>query len=46
MELVRQVSRMEEGRGACGGLDGKPTGKRPLGMPGRRWKDNIKIILK
>ena len=37
---------MVKGRGACGGLDGKPEGKRPLGMPGRRWKYNMKIILK
>ena len=22
---------------------GKPEGKRPLGRPKRRWKDNIKI---
>ena len=43
---MRQVSRMEEGRGACGGLDGKPEGKRRFGKPGRKWKDNIKIILK
>jgi hypothetical protein len=21
----------------------KPEGKRPLGRPGRRWEDNIKI---
>ena len=37
---------MEKGRGACRGSDGKPEGKRPLGMPGRRWGDNIKIKLK
>jgi hypothetical protein len=24
---------------------GKPEGKRPLGRPMRRWKDNIKINL-
>ena len=24
---------------------GKPEGKRPLGRPGRRWEDNIKIDL-
>ena len=23
-------------------LTGKPTGKRPLGRPRRRWKDNIR----
>ena len=26
-------------------LTGKPTGKRPLGRPRRRWEDNIKICL-
>jgi hypothetical protein len=25
---------------------GKPELKRPLGKPGRRWEDNIKIDLK
>ena len=27
------------------GLVGKPEGKRPLGRPGRRWEDNIKMDL-
>jgi hypothetical protein len=27
-------------------LVGKPEGKRPLGRPGRRWVDNIKIDLR
>ena len=26
-------------------LTGKPTGKRPLGRPRRRWKDNIRMDL-
>ena len=26
-------------------LRGKPTGKRPLGRPRRRWEDNIRIDL-
>ena len=26
-------------------LTGKPTGKRPLGRPRRRWEDNIKTDL-
>jgi hypothetical protein len=26
-------------------LVGKPEGKRPLGRPGRRWEDNIKMYL-
>jgi hypothetical protein len=28
-----------------GVLVGKPEGKRPLGRPRRRWKDNIKMNL-
>ena len=24
-------------------LTGKPTGKRPLGRPKRRWEDNIRM---
>ena len=35
------VARMEEGRSAFKILTGKPTGKRPLGSPWRRWEDNI-----
>ena len=27
-------------------LTGKPTGKRPLGKPRRRWEDNIRNYLK
>ena len=27
-------------------LTGKPTGKRPLGRPRRRWEDNIRMNLK
>ena len=26
-------------------LPGKPTGKRPLGRPRRRWEDNIRMDL-
>ena len=33
------VARMEEI------LTGKPTGKRPLGRPRRRWEDNIRMNL-
>ena len=36
---------MEEGRNAFKILTGKPTGKRPLGRPRRRWKDNIRMDL-
>jgi hypothetical protein len=34
-----------EGRGAYRVLVGRPEGKRPLGRPRRRWKDNIKMDL-
>ena len=27
-------------------LTGKPAGKRPLGSPRRKWKDNIRMDLK
>ena len=33
---------LEEGRSAFKILTGKPTGKRPLGRPRRRWEDNIR----
>ena len=36
---------MEEGRSAFKVLTGKPTGKRPLGRPRRRWEDNIRMDL-
>jgi hypothetical protein len=32
-----------EGRGAYRVLVGRPAGRRPLGRPRRRWKDNIKM---
>ena len=37
---------MEEGRSAFKILTGRPTGKRPLGRPRRRWEDNIRIYHK
>jgi hypothetical protein len=36
---------MEEGRSAFKILTGKPTGKRALERPGRRWEDNITMDL-
>ena len=39
------VARMEEGRHAFKILTGRPTGKRLLGVPWRRWEDNIRIDL-
>ena len=45
MRWAGHVTRMEEGRGVHKVLVGKPEGKRPLGRPGRRWEDNIKMEL-
>ena len=39
------VARMQEGRSAFKILTGKPTGKRPLGRPRRRWEENIRMDL-
>jgi hypothetical protein len=36
------VARMGERRGAYKVLVGKPEGRRPLGIPRRRWVGNIK----
>ena len=36
---------MEEGRSAFKILTGKPTGKRLLGRPRRRWEENIRMDL-
>jgi len=36
---------MRERRGAYRVLMGKPKGKRPLGRPCLRWRDNIKMEL-
>ena len=39
------VARMKD-RSGFKILTGKPTGKRPLGRPRRRWEDNIRMDLK
>ena len=39
------IARMEEGKSAFKILTGKPTGKRPLGRPRRRWEYNIRMDL-
>ena len=36
---------MEESRSAFKILTGKPTGKKTLGRPRRRWDDNIRMDL-
>jgi hypothetical protein len=46
MRWVAHVARMGEGRGVYRVLVGRPEGKRPLGRPRRRWKNNIKINLR
>ena len=45
MRWVGHVARMGERRGVYRVLVGKPEGKRPLGIPRRRWEDNIKMDL-
>ena len=44
--MARHVARTEQSRNAYKVLMGKPEGKRPLGRPRRRWKDNIKMDLR
>jgi hypothetical protein len=39
------VARIGARIGVYRDLEGKPEGKRPLGKPRRRWKDNIKMDL-
>jgi hypothetical protein len=46
MRWVGHVARMGEVRGAYRVLVGRPEGKRPLGRPRRRCKDNIKMYLR
>ena len=45
MRWAGHVASMGEGRGVHRVLVGKPEGKRPLGIPRCRWKDNIKMDL-
>jgi hypothetical protein len=46
MRWAEHVARMGEWRGVYRVLVGKPDGKRPLGRPGHRWEDNIKVDLR
>jgi len=39
------VARMGEGRVVYRVFAGNPEGKRPLGRPSHRWKENIKTDL-
>ena len=43
MRRARHVARMRERRSLCWVLVGIPKGKGPLGIPGHRWEDNIKM---
>jgi hypothetical protein len=45
MRWAGHVVRMGERRGVYSVLVGKPERKRPLGIPRRRWEDNIKLNL-
>ena len=46
LKRVGHVARMEEGRSAFKIVTGKLLGKRSLGRPRHRWKDNIRMELK
>jgi hypothetical protein len=46
MRWAGHVARMGEVRGAYNILVGRPEGRRPLGIPRRRWEDNIKMDLR
>jgi hypothetical protein len=45
MRWAEHVARMGKHSGVHRVLVGKPDGKRPLRIPRRRWKDNIKMDL-
>jgi hypothetical protein len=46
MRWAGHVARMGEKRNAYRILVGMPESKRPLGIPRRRWVDNIKMDLR
>ena len=45
MRWAGHVARTEEGRSVFKILIGKPTGKRPLEKPWRRWEDDMGMDL-
>jgi hypothetical protein len=45
-EMGRTCGTFGERRGAYRVLAGIPEGRRPLGRPRRRWKNNIKMDLR
>jgi hypothetical protein len=46
MRLAGHVAQIGEKRNAYRILVGNPEGKRPLGRPGHKWVDNIRMDLK
>jgi hypothetical protein len=46
MRWAGHVAHMGEVRGAYNILVGRPEGRRPLGRPGSRWENNMKMDLK
>ena len=46
LKWVGHVARIEEGRSTLKILIGTPAGKKPLGRPRRRSKDNVRMHLK
>ena len=46
LRWVGHVARVVEGRSSLNLLTDKPTGKRPLGRPRRRWEHNIRMDVK
>jgi hypothetical protein len=46
MRWARHVARMGDGRGVYRVLVGRLEAKRPVGRPGNRWKNNIKLDLR
>jgi len=46
MRWAGHVALMGEGKGVYRVWVGKPEGKRPVGRPRRRWKDNLKWIFR
>jgi hypothetical protein len=46
MRWAGHVAHMGEGRGVYRVLVGRPEGRRPLGRPGHRWEDNIRMDLR
>ena len=45
LRCAGHVARMVKDRSAFKILTGKPTGKRHLGRPRRKWEDNIRMDL-